>query len=179
MKTILALICCAALLLGAMVSISSAADELKVGDDAPNFELIGSDGKTHKLADYKGKQAVVIAWFPKAFTGGCTKECESFRDNGKAIREFDVAYFTASTDKADLNKKFAESLKVDYPILSDPEAKTATALGVFNADKKFANRYTVYIGKDGKILFIDKKVTAASHGTDVAAKLKELGVAKK
>ena len=90
-----------------------------------------------------------------------------------------IAYFTASTDKADLNKKFAESLKVDYPILSDPEGKTATALGVFNADKKFANRYTVYIGKDGKILFIDKKVTAASHGTDVAAKLKELGVAKK
>ena len=104
MKTILALTGCAALFYGAVVSISSAADELKVGDDAPNFELVGSDGKTHKLADYKGKQAVVIAWFPKAFTGGCTKECESFRDNGKAIREYDVAYFTASTDKADVNK---------------------------------------------------------------------------
>jgi peroxiredoxin Q/BCP len=179
MKTFLAFAYSAALVLGAMASPSLAADELKVGDPAPDFELVGSDGKTHKLADYKGKQAVVIAWFPKAFTGGCTKECESFRDNGKAIREFDVAYFTASTDKAELNKKFAESLKVDYPILSDPEGTTATALGVFNADKKFANRYTVYIGKDGKILFIDKKVTAANHGTDVVAKLKELGVAKK
>ena len=180
MKTFLALACTAALVLGGgLASRSIAAEGLKVGDPAPDFELVGSDGKTHKLADYKGKQAVVIAWFPKAFTGGCTKECESFRDNGKAIREFDVAYFTASTDKAELNKKFAESLKVDYPILSDPEGKTATALGVFNADKKFANRYTVYIGKDGKILFIDTKVTAASHGTDVATKLKELGVAKK
>jgi peroxiredoxin Q/BCP len=179
MKTFLTFACTAVLVLGALTARSIAAEGLKVGDPAPDFELVGSDGKTHKLADYKGKQAVVIAWFPKAFTGGCTKECESFRDNGKAIREFDVAYFTASTDKAELNKKFAESLKVDYPILSDPEGKTATALGVYNADKKFANRYTVYIGKDGKILFIDTKVTAASHGTDVAAKLKELGVAKK
>src|SRR5687767_1295579 len=154
MKTILALSCCAALLLGALVSTSLAADELKVGDDAPDFELVGSDGKTHKLADYKGKQAIVIAWFPRAFTPGCTKECESFRDNGKAIREFDFAYFTASTDDAEKNKKFAESLKTDYPILSDPEGKLASALGIYNADKKFANRVTFYIGKDGKILAI-------------------------
>ena len=179
MRTILTIACSAALVLGALATPSLAADELKVGDDAPNFELVGSDGKTHKLADFKGKQAVVIAWFPKAFTGGCTKECESFRDNGKAIREYDVAYFTASTDKADVNKKFAESLKVDYPILSDPDGKLASALGIFNADKKFANRVTYYIGKDGKILAIDKAVKTTSHGSDVAAKLKELGVAKK
>ena len=124
MKSCLAFACSAALVLGAMANTSLATDELKVGDDAPSFELVGSDGKTHKLADYKGKQAIVIAWYPKAFTGGCTKECESFRDNGKAIREYDVAYFTASTDKADVNKKFAESLKVDYPILSDPRANS-------------------------------------------------------
>jgi peroxiredoxin Q/BCP len=179
MKTFLALACSAALILGARVSSSVAADGLKVGDDAPNFELVGSDGMTHKLADYKGKKAVVIAWFPRAFTPGCTKECESFRDNGKAIREFDVAYFTASTDDAEKNKKFAESVKADYPILSDPEGKFATSLGIFNADKKFANRVTFYIGKDGKILAIDKSVKTVSHGIDVAAKLKELGVAKK
>ncbi|MBC7857010.1 MAG: redoxin domain-containing protein [Pirellulaceae bacterium] len=179
MKTFLALACTVALVLGATAATSLAADELKVGDDAPSFELVGSDGHTHKTADFKGKKAVVIAWYPKAFTGGCTKECESFRDNGKAIREFEVAYFTASTDKADVNKKFAESLKVDYPILSDPDGKFATALGIFNADKKFANRVTFYIGKDGKILAIDKAVKVGSHGADIAAKLKELGVAKK
>jgi len=179
MKTIFAIACSAALVLSIFTGRTFAADEIKVGDDAPNFELVGSDGKTHKLADYKGKQAVVIAWYPKAFTGGCTKECESFRDNGKAIREYDVAYFTASTDPADVNKKFAESLKVDYPILSDPEAKVATALGIFNADRKVANRVTFYISKEGKIAAIDKAVKTTSHGTDVAAKLKELGVAKK
>ncbi|MCA9249161.1 MAG: redoxin domain-containing protein, partial [Planctomycetales bacterium] len=101
--------------------------ELKVGDAAPEFELPGSDGKTYKLSDFHGKQDVVIAWFPKAFTGGCTKECESFRDDGSALRKFNVAYFTASCDTAELNKKFAESLSVDYPILSDPGKKVAEA----------------------------------------------------
>ena len=56
-------------------SISSAADPPKVGDEAPDFTMTGSDGKTYKLSDFKGKQAVVVAWFPRAFTGGCTKEC--------------------------------------------------------------------------------------------------------
>ena len=70
MKTILAFACSAAVVLGAFWSPAIAADELKVGDDVPNFELVGSDGKTHKLADFKGKRAVVIAWYPKAFTGG-------------------------------------------------------------------------------------------------------------
>lgn len=179
MKTMLTFACCLALLAGRLASSAVAAEELKVGDDAPNFELVGSDGKTYKLSDFKGKQAVVIAWFPRVFTPGCTKECESFRDQGKALRDFDVAYFTASTDDAEKNKKFAESLKADYPILSDPEGKTATALGIYDAEKKFAKRVTFYIGKDGKILAIDKSVKTTSHGSDVAAKLKELGVAKR
>jgi thioredoxin-dependent peroxiredoxin len=58
--------------------IATAAD-LKVGDKAPDFTLKASDGKTYSLADFKGKKAVVIAWFPKAFTGGCTAECKSFK----------------------------------------------------------------------------------------------------
>ena len=71
-----------------MLAVPSAnAAELKVGADAPDFELKASDGKTYKLSDFKGKQAVVVAWFPKAFTGGCTKECKSMREYGKLIRE--------------------------------------------------------------------------------------------
>lgn len=90
-----------------------------------------------------------------------------------------MAYFAASTDDAKTNKAFAAELKTDYPLLSDPDGKFATALGIFNADKKFAARVTFYIGKDGKILAIDKAVKVASHGADIAARLKELGVAKK
>lgn len=90
-----------------------------------------------------------------------------------------MAYFTASCDDAETNKKFAESLGADYPILSDPGRETARAYGVVTGDKKNASRWTFYIGKDGKVLFVDDKVKAGSHGADIAAKLKELGVAEK
>ena len=72
--------------------------ELKVGDPAPNFTLQATDGKTYKLSEFKGKQAVVLAWFPKAFTQGCTIECKSLAANGDKIRKFDVSYFMISVD---------------------------------------------------------------------------------
>ena len=77
------------------------------------------------------------------------------------------------------NKKFAEKLGVDYPILSDPDSSVATAYGVYNPDRKAAQRWTFYIGADGKILAIDKTVKTDTHGSDVAGKLGELGVKKK
>ena len=76
------------------------------------------------------------------------------------------------------NKAFAKSLELDYPILSDATKETAKAYGVLS-ERGFANRWTFYIGKDGKILFIDDKVKAGAHGADVAGKLKELGIAEK
>ena len=108
----------------------AAAAELKAGDKAPDFTLPGSDGKTYHLADFRDKQVVVLAWFPMAFTPGCTTECKSFRESGDALRKFDAAYFTASRDTAEKNRKFAESLAVDYPILSDPAGDVARAYGV-------------------------------------------------
>ena len=158
---------------------ANAAEPLKIGDVAPDFSLTGSDGKTYKLSEFKGKKAVVVAWFPKAFTGGCTAECKSMREHGAAVRQFDVAYFTASCDDSDTNKKFAESLSLDFPILSDPTRDAAKAYGVVTGEKKTATRWTYYIGTDGKILFIDKDVKAAEHGSQIAAKLKELGVTAK
>jgi len=159
----------------AMLSRLTAA-ELKPGDPAPDFSMPGSDGKTYRLADFKGRQAVVLAWFPKAFTPGCTAECKSFRADGDALRKFDVAYFTASTDTAEQNRKFAESLGLDYPILSDSEGDVARAYGVTDAVQKFPRRWTFYIGADGRILHIDKGVRTSTHATYVAGKLKELGV---
>ena len=90
-----------------------------------------------------------------------------------------MAYFTASCDSAETNKKFAQSLGLDYPILSDPEGKVAQAYGVVTGKRKFPFRWTFYIGKDGKILHIDKKVKPGNHGRDIAKKLKELGVSEK
>ena len=161
-----------------LASAPARAQELKAGDDAPDFTMVGSDGKSYQLSDFKDKQAVVVAWYPRAFTGGCTRECKSFKEQGEALRKFQVAYFTASCDPATKNKDFAESLGVDYPILSDPAGKVATAYGVFNPARKAARRTTFIIGANGKILHVDKSVKTSSHGQDIAKKLKELGVAK-
>jgi peroxiredoxin Q/BCP len=87
-----------------------------------------------------------------------------------------VAYFTASVDSPDTNKKFAESLELDYPILSDPGKDVARAYGVVGGDKAYASRWTFYIGRDGKILYIDKSVSPAAHGKDVVERLKALGI---
>lgn len=167
------------LCLGLLVAAGSAQAELKVGDEAPAFEMQGSDGKTYKSSDFNGKQAVVIAWFPKAFTGGCTKQCKAMREQGDKLRAYDVAYFTASVDDQPTNAKFAKSLGLDYPILCDPEKSAAKAFGVVNAQRGVAQRWTFIIGKDNKILAIDKSVNTTNHGNDVAAKLDELGVEKK
>jgi peroxiredoxin Q/BCP len=152
--------------------------ELKAGDVAPEFNLPGSDGRTHRLDDYKGKSAVVLAWFPKAFTGGWTAECKSLRESGAAIRQFNAAYFAISVDDAKTNKEFAEHVEADYPILADASKEIAKAYGVLSS-MGFANRWTFYIGPDGKILYIEKSVKTSTAGADVAAKLAELGVAKK
>ncbi len=153
--------------------------ELKVGDMAPDFSLAGTDGKTHKLADYRGKKAVVVAWFPKAFTQGCTIECKSLAANGDKIRKFDVAYFMASVDPLEGeggNLAFAKSESADFPLLSDADKTVATQYGVLNA-RAMANRWTFYIDKSGKIAHIEKTVRPATSAEDMLAKLAELHVA--
>ena len=89
------------------------------------------------------------------------------------MRRLNVRYFTASVDSPETNTRFAESLGLDYPILSDQTKEVARAYGVL-APSGFASRWTFYIGADGRILEIDKKVSAASHGDDVVARLTEL-----
>jgi peroxiredoxin Q/BCP len=155
---------------------TAAAAELSVGDPAPPFSLKGSDGKTYTLEQFKGKSPVVIAWFPKAFTGGCTKECKSLQESSKLLHSLKFAYFTASVDVPEKNADFAKSLELDYPILSDPDKTVAKAYGVLNPDRGVTFRWTFYIDKDGVIKAIDKQVNAPAAGPDIAAKLKSLGL---
>jgi peroxiredoxin Q/BCP len=166
----------AVLAAGAMMAGFAAAAEPKVGDKAPAFTMQGSDGKTYSLSDFQGKKAVILAWYPKAFTGGCTAECKSFGADAAELKKLNVAYFTASVDAADYNKKFAESLNADYPILSDPDKSVAKAYGVLRPVGGFANRWTFYIDKEGVIREIDKKVNTKEAATDAAAKVKSLGI---
>jgi peroxiredoxin Q/BCP len=91
------------------------------------------------------------------------------------IRAFDVAYFAASTDGVATNQEFAQSLGLDYPVLADPDKTAARLYGVAGTLKPWASRWTFYVGKDGRILYIDKNVTADGHGEEVPARLKQLG----
>ena len=173
-------ICAAVLLLvGAVAGVSawtaSAGIDLEVGDVAPDFELAASDGSTYRLSEFRDKQAVVIAWYPKAFTGGCTIECKSIAEKGDLIRAFDVKYFMASVDAVADNKGFAEQQRADFPLLSDPTKDAAKSYGVLNLFR-VASRWTFYIGKDGKILGIDKEVKPPTSAEDMIAKLTEYHV---
>jgi len=176
MRTILFALLCAV----SLATQVSAAD-LKVGDPAPDFELTASDGKTYRLADFKGKQAVVLAWFPMAFTSGCTIECKSLAENGDLIKAFDVTYFMASVDSIDGEKgnaAFAKAHNADFPILGDPTKQVAQRYGVLSA-AGYANRWTFYIDKLGLVSFIDKDVNAhlETSAQFMAQKLGELAVA--
>jgi peroxiredoxin Q/BCP len=154
---------------------ASAATELKVGDTAPDFTLQASNGRTYKVSDFRNKQAIALAWFPKAYTRGCTLECKSLAEHGDMIKRYDVAYFMISVDPLEANTAFAEQQHADFPLLSDPTKKTAHAYGVLDMIG-MAHRWTFYIGKDGKIQAIDKDVKPATSAEDMAAKLLELGV---
>ena len=169
---------CVRAVLAASAAFAQTPVELKVGDPAPNFTLPATDGKTYNLSDFKGKSAVVVAWFPKAFTQGCTIECKSLAENGHLIKGYQATYFMASVDPLEENTKFGAEYKADFPLLSDPTKKTAEAYGVLN-QRGMANRWTFYIGKDGKIQHIDKAVKPATSAEDMAAKLGELGTAKR
>ncbi|HEX7037558.1 MAG TPA: peroxiredoxin [Pseudomonadales bacterium] len=176
-------------LLGPLVTLAfalgigspAAADEaaLQVGDPAPDFALQASDGKTYRLADFRGKQAVVLAWYPKAFTKGCTIECKSLAENGHLIRAYDAQYFMASVDDVDTNSRFAEAQKADFPLLADPDKTVARAYGVLLPEYDLAARQTFYIGKDGRILAIDREVKPETAAQDIAATLGELGIPRR
>jgi len=147
--------------------------DIKVGDMAPDFKLQGSDGQIYTLSQFRNKQNVVIAWFPKAFTSGCTIECKSLADNGHLLRQFNVKYFMASTDEVRKNSEFAKKYNADFPLLSDPDGDVADAYDV--SFLGYAKRYTFYIDKTGKIVMIDKNVRPKTSAEDMAKYMKMLG----
>jgi thioredoxin-dependent peroxiredoxin len=149
--------------------------QLRAGDLAPDFQLTASDGRQYRLSDFRGRRAVVVAWFPRAFTPGCTAECRSLGTNAAALRALSVQYFAASVDSPDTNAEFARSLQLPFPILSDETGKTARAYGVLSRSG-FPSRWTFYIGVDGRILDVDRRVRTSTHGRDLAARLGELGI---
>jgi peroxiredoxin Q/BCP len=147
-----------------------------IGQPAPDFTLQASDGKTYKLSDLKGKQAVVIVWYPAAFTQASTITCRSLVSNMDKLKKFPVTYFMASVDALDGQygaTAFAKSENANFPLLSDSSKKIAESYGVLGPNGK-ATLAAVYIAKDGRILAIDEQVRPLYAGEDMAARLAEL-----
>lgn len=148
---------------------------LAVGTAAPEFDLPGSDGRRYKLSDFRGRSAVVLAWFPRAQSRGCTLECKSLRDNASVLGQYRVQLFAVSVDRPEENRVFAGSLGLSYPILSDPDKVAARAYRVL-ARRGVANRQTIYISSAGQVLAVDRHVQVESAGQAMADQLARLGV---
>lgn len=166
-----------AALLGLCASLSSADDsklKVKVGDPFPDIPLKAAQveklpgkkaGDTVSIADLKGK-TVVIFFYPKALTRGCTIESCGFRDISADFPK-DAVVLGASADDTALNQKFIDTEKLPYPLLCDPDLKLIQALGIQNAKGKTAQRVTFVVDKQGKIAKIYDKVTPKDHPKEV------------
>ena len=130
---------------------------LKVGDPAPDFTLPSTSGKPVKLSDYRGKSPVVLAFFPAAFTGGCTKEMLAYQAGLAKFEGMNAQVFGISTDNVPSLNAFAEKLQVKFPLISDFAKREVSAkYGVLMPDRGLANRATFVIDTEGVIRHIEE-----------------------
>lgn len=149
---------------------------LAVGDKAPDFALADATGATVSLSDYAG-QRVLVYFYPRANTPGCTKESCDFQDNLAVLNDAGIAVVGISPDKPAALAKFAEGQGLTFPLLSDPEKETLKAYGAFGEKKNYGKivegviRSTFLVEPDGAIGLAQYNVRAAGH---VARVLREL-----
>ncbi len=160
-------------------SIATAAPNVAVGRPAPEFELPDQSGQLHSLEDYRDRW-VVLYFYPKDQTPGCTTEACEFRDNIFAFRSFNAQILGVSLDDVDSHKKFADKYELPFPLLADPEGTTADAYGVKTRmfGMKVAKRQTFLIDPDGNIAKHYKTVKPATHSAEVLADLKLFGASE-
>lgn len=151
----------------------------KIGTKAPAFSLPDQDGKTHRLSDYKGKY-VVLYWYPKDDTPGCSKQACGFRDSSKAFTDLGVIVLGASILDSASKAKFAKKYTLNFPVLADEDNKVADAYGVWKEKSMYGKTYmgisreTFVIGPDGKIAaHWPKAAGSEEHSQEVLAWLKE------
>lgn len=149
-----------------------------VGDPAPEFELFDQNQQLHSLEDYRD-QWVVVYFYPKDATPGCTTEACEFRDNILAFRRLNTQILGISLDDVESHKQFAENHRLPFPLLADVEGKTADAYGVRTRmlGMTVAKRQTFIIGPDGTIVKHYDKVKPATHSMEVLKDLEALGAA--
>jgi peroxiredoxin Q/BCP len=154
--------------------------KLAVGKQAPDFTLTDQDGKEHTLSDYQGKP-VVLYFYPKDNTSGCTKEACGFRDDYSAYQDAGVTILGVSPDSEKSHTNFIAKYELPFPLLADTERKVLKLYGAWGLKKMYGKEYegvlrtTFLIAADGKIAKIYEKVKPAEHSTEILADLKSLG----
>jgi peroxiredoxin Q/BCP len=144
--------------------------------DAPNFSLTGVDGKTHTLADYRGKW-LVLYFYPKDDTPGCTTEACSMRDARDDLTSLGAEVVGVSKDEPSAHEKFKTKYNLDFMLLSDPDGKTINEYGAWGKKmfgKEGILRKTFLIDPDGKVQKVYGRVTPLGHGNQVVDELKKL-----
>ena len=148
--------------------------KVKTGDKAPDFEGPTSDGTRLGLKDFVGKKNVVLYFYPKDDTPGCTKEACSFRDNLESVRKTGAEIIGVSLDSVESHKKFTSKYKLPFPLISDKEKHIAEAYGVLRDTGTSTNRVTFIIDKAGKITKVFPKVDVTKHTEEVVEALKAM-----
>ena len=154
---------------------------LLVGSEAPDFRLPASTGGEISLADYRGKQAVVLYFYPKDMTPGCTAEACSFRDLNKDFAAAGAAILGVSPDLLQSHAKFTEKEHLNFPLLYDEGGKIATQYGAYGEKTSMGRthtgnfRVTYLIDQAGKIARVWPEVTVTGHADEVLEAIKGLG----
>lgn len=145
---------------------------LEVGKKAPDFTLLDENGEKVKLSHFKGKR-VVVFFYPKAMTPGCTREACDFRDEVDAFKRADVAVLGISKDSPEAQRRFKEKYQLPFPLLSDESLEVQKAWGAWGKKNMYGKmvegtiRTTVLVGADGKVEAIFPKVKVDGHVADV------------
>ena len=152
---------------------------IEEGKAAPQFTLSDAKGKKVALRDLKGKN-VIVYFYPKDDTPGCTKEACDFRDSNAKIKRQGAVILGVSPDKVAKHEKFIDKYDLNFPLLADEDKKTCEAYGVWKEKSMYGRKYmgversTFLIGKNGKIVRAWRKVKVTGHSDEVLAALKEL-----
>ena len=146
----------------------------KVGDMAPVFTGQNQDGQTLNLADVVGKKVVLLYFYPKDFTGGCTKEACGFRDRMGDLQKNNVQVIGVSFDSAESHKQFIAKYNLNFTLLADPDGKIADLYGVRMEGKKTARRVSFLIGLDGKIVHVTDAGNPDIHFNEMKAAIATL-----
>lgn len=150
------------------------ADDLpEIGDTAPDFTLTDDNGHKVTLSDFRGSKPVLIYFYPKAMTPGCTTQACDLRDARKDLETLDLVVLGISPDEPGALRKFREKEGLNFPLLSDPDHKVAESYGVWVEKNMYGKksmgiqRASFLVGKDGRVLHRIPKVKADAHRDDV------------